>query len=325
MKRKDFIRTLSLGSAGTLVLPAGWTGPGNKKKNRIRFGIVTDVHKDIMHDADERLEAFIQDAVAQSYDFIIQLGDFCCPHDHNRGFMDIWNRFNGPVRHVIGNHDTDGGFTREQVVSYWDMPGRYYSFDQNGFHFVVLDGNETDPSPHRQPGYARYISQEQLDWLAADLAKTSLPVIVFSHQGLDNDLGGITNGTRSRLVLERANQTAGYQKVLAAFSGHQHQDYHNVINGIHYIQINSMSYQWLGDAYKHIRYSAEIDQQYPWIKYTAPFKDPLWARVDLDSRTLRVTGRRTVYVGPSPVELGQERYAHGYEYRPEISDRMITF
>ena len=130
-------------------------------------------------------------------------------------------------------------------------------------------------------GYARFISQEQLDWLEKDLDQTQLPTIVFCHQGLDNDFGGIYNGTQSRLVLERANEKAGFNKVQVVFSGHHHQNYHNLINDIHYVQINSMSYQWLGDKYKKVRYSEAVDETHPWIKYTAPYKDPIWADVEI--------------------------------------------
>lgn len=48
--------------------------------NIVRFGICSDVHKDIMHDADERLASFITEASERDLDFIIQLGDFVRPY-----------------------------------------------------------------------------------------------------------------------------------------------------------------------------------------------------------------------------------------------------
>ncbi|HAA77829.1 TPA: hypothetical protein DCE37_22205, partial [Candidatus Latescibacteria bacterium] len=78
---------------------------------KVRFGIVSDVHKDVMQEAKP--------------DFILQLGDFCTPIPQNLEFLTIWNRFSGPRYHVIGNHDMDGDrekgpdkkydFTREQT------------------------------------------------------------------------------------------------------------------------------------------------------------------------------------------------------------------
>ncbi len=322
--RRDFIKLLSVGCT-TMMLPLSLSANAVAKgrKESLKFGICADVHKDIMHDADTRLKAFIEDASEKELDFIIQLGDFCRPYDYNLEFMSIWNSFLGKKHHVIGNHDMDGGFTREQVVEYWNAEGRYYSFDSNGYHFIVLDGNDNDPSPNRPSGYARFIGKEQLNWLENDLEKTKLPTIIFSHQGLDNDLGGIHNATQSRLVLERANEQAGFQKVQFVFSGHHHQDYYNNINGIHYIQINSMSYQWLGDKFKHIRYSEEIDKSHPWIKYTVPYKDPIWAIAEISPDTLNIYGKKTTFVGPSPKELGVDMSEFGYPIVPYISDKEI--
>jgi len=221
-------------------------------------------------------------------------------------------------------HETDGGFTREQVVDYWKAQGTYYSFDSKGFHIVVLDGNDEDTSSSRPAGYARFIGKEQLEWLAEDLEKTDLPTIVFCHQGLDNDLGGIHNATESRLVLERANKQADFNKVQVVFSGHHHQDYYNNINGIHYVQINSMSYQWLGEDFQHIRYSKEIDETHPWIKYTAPYKEPIWAYVEISADGIfQLKGKKSEFVGPSPKELGVTRDKYGYPIVPHISDKQF--
>jgi 3',5'-cyclic AMP phosphodiesterase CpdA len=323
--RREFIKTLSAGGAG-LILPLQVNArlSSKAKKESLKFSLCADVHKDIMHDADTRLQAFIEDATENELDFIMQLGDFCRPYDYNLGFMSIWNSFPGKKYHVIGNHDMDGGFKRDQVVAYWQAEGRHYSFDLKGYHFIVLDGNDEDPSENRPAGYARYLGREQLSWLEKDLEHTDLPSLVFCHQGLDNDLGGIHNATQSRLVLERANERAGFQKVQVVFSGHHHQDYYNNINGIHYLQINSMSYQWLGEQYKHVRYSEEVDKNFPWIKYTVPYKDPLWARVEISSgNTLRLYGRKSSYVGPSPEELGVDMHTFGYPVIPRISDREL--
>ena len=187
-----------------------------------------------------------------------------------------------------------------------------------------MDGNDNDSTPERPTGYSRFIGEEQLNWLENDLEQTNLPVIVFSHQGLDNDLGGIFNATRSRLVLERANEKAGFNKVQIVFSGHHHGDYYNVINNIHYIQINSMSYQWLGEKHQYIRYNDEVDKSHPWIKYTVPYKDPLWAYAEISSDNIfRLHGKTTEFVGPSPEELGIDKYEFGYPTVPRISDREI--
>jgi predicted phosphodiesterase len=325
MDRRHFLRntTLAAMAGGTAIARAG-APAGNDQFPAIRIGICADLHQDIMHDAPRRLQAFIDEMHRQKPDLILQMGDFCTPIEKNRVILDIWEKFRGPRYHVIGNHDTDGGFTREQVVEFWNAPGKYYSFDQKGYHFVVLDGNEKRPGDTSR-GYGRYITDPQLKWLEADLDKTELPVLVFCHQGWDNDIAGILNATKCRLVLERANTKAGRRKVQAVFSGHHHQDYHNTYNGIHYIQINSMSYYWVGEEHPVIRYGESVDKEHPAIKYTAPYKDPLWAIMDISrDGTLQIRGQRSEFVGPSPEEMGgMDIYAMGYTAAAYISDRKI--
>ena len=288
---------------------------------RVRFGICADPHKDIMHDADQRLQVFVDRMNRARVDFVIHLGDFRRPYEYNRSFMDVWEGFDGPRHHVLGNHDPDGDFTREQVMAYWGMPSRYYSFDLGGYHFVVLDGNDRKEDP--PPGYPRYIAPDQLAWLREDLNASDAPAFVFSHQSLE-DPEGVENGGYVRAALEEANEAAGRRKVVACFSGHHHIDYCTRINGIHYIQINSMSNYWLGGDYLCIRYSEEIDRQYPWVKYTAPYRDSLYGLVALESAdTITIEGVDSEFVGPSPWELGYPHEAFRDRIVPRIVPRRI--
>jgi predicted phosphodiesterase len=297
--------------------PLAWAGSEPKA---VRFGVCADVHKDVMHDADERLKVFVDRMNQEKVDFTIQLGDFCRPYAHNDGFMAVWRSFAGPAYHVLGNHDMDGGFTREQTVAYFKMPAQYYAFDRGGFHFIVLDGNDkTDPP---QSGYARHIGTEQQQWLRRQLEQTDRPIIVFSHQSLEAP-GGLENGAAIRKILEDANRAAGKRKVVACFNGHHHIDHSHRVNGIDYIHINSMSYFWMGSDYQHVRYSDQIDKKYPWIKYTVPYRDPLFALVTLESDgTIRIEGTQSEWVGPSPWDLGYPKDKDSHIV-PGISNRQL--
>jgi len=328
MNRRNFLISTTLTSVGTLMgADALAKSLVPLKASGIKIGICTDIHMDTVHDASERLEAFISDMQQKKPDFIIQNGDFCSPHEQNKAFRDIWNKFKGPKYDVIGNHDTDEGFTRQQVVDFWKMPARYHSFDANGYHVVILDANEAEFDKNRNPNikYVSYIGDEQLHWLEADLDKTKHPVIVFLHQGLDNDTGGVGNASMVRAVFDRCNVKAKALKVQIVFSGHHHQDYYNVINGIHYIEINSMSYKWMGKGFENDVYGEEVNKKYPWTKYTAPYKDPLWAFVEIfPDGQFKLMGRKSVFAGKSPEELGWGKYErNGYPDVPYISDRQI--
>ncbi len=86
-----------------------------------------------------------------------------------------------------------------------------------------------------------------------------------------------------------------------------------------------MSYHWLGDNYLKIRYNEEVDKNYKWIKYTAPFKDPLFTIVEISSKgTMKIGGKESEWVGPSPFELGYPEEMKKF-LRPEISKRKLRF
>jgi calcineurin-like phosphoesterase family protein len=294
-----------------------------KPVSKVRIGIMTDVHKDIMHDADQRLQAFIHAMTAVNPDFIIELGDFCQPKAANKDFLTIWNKYPGEKYHVLGNHDMDGGFSRDSTVAFLQSPGRYYSFDKDGFHFVVLDGNDVDPSPNRPAGYSHFFGREQQDWLAKDLQRSKNPTVIFTHQPLiskkENSKEIISVITESRI-----KNPAG--RVIACFNGHNHADQVYKMHDIWFIQVNSMSNEWLGDPYAYNSYPDSIHARYPHIKYTAPYKDPLWALVTLstDGRIM-VKGRKTEWVGPSPAERKHPGKDGGIPFSTAISDTTLIF
>jgi hypothetical protein len=77
-----------------------------------------------------------------------------------------------------------------------------------------------------------------------------------------------------------------------------------------------MSYVWMGGDYQHVRYSEEVDEQYPYVKYTSPYADPIFANIEIDTRgTIQISGRESSWVGPDPWELG---------YPEEKRDRSVT-
>jgi alkaline phosphatase len=142
-------------------------------------------------------------------DFVIELGDYVDtlvddkdPIEKLLDIESIYERFEGPRYHVLGNHEFDN-LTRDQLlynIENTDIPTgeTYYSFDPKGVHCVVLDADYTVEQPHQafdlqdpdDPFWNwtnAWISQVELDWLAADLAASNLPTVVFTHQILHRD------------------------------------------------------------------------------------------------------------------------------------------
>ncbi len=289
----------------------------------------SDVHLPTMHDAEYRISSFIDSMKIAKPDFIVELGDFGIPHERFAPYFDIWNSFPGPKYHIIGNHEMDGGTTMEEALAYRKMKNSYYSFSQNGFLFIVLDGN--DKEYPEQKGYRSFIGSEQVDWIKLQLDLATEPVIFFSHQGIGSDPGtpgerySIKNATAVREIFEAHNRKNPENRVIVSFNGHTHHDFAENINGIWYITINSMAYKWLGEEYEYLRYGEEVDRDFRWIKYTAPYKDPLYTLVEISTEGyIRMSGKSSTYVGPSPWELGYPEYLKPF-VKPRIEERVMRF
>lgn len=147
------------------------------RNSKIRFGIMADIHQDFMYKAEERLATFIARMNDENVDFIIQLGDFCFPFPNNKSFLSIWEQFNGPRYHVLGNHDMDRS-TKKGMMDFLGIEKNYYSFDCGNYHFIVLDPNylsiDGQDIDYEHGNYFNYpdsinnLPDEQLEWLKAD-------------------------------------------------------------------------------------------------------------------------------------------------------------
>ncbi|MFT6240669.1 MAG: putative phosphodiesterase [Akkermansiaceae bacterium] len=319
--RRSVIKTISLCSSTYLFTPSAFGATAQKKP--LCFGLISDVHQDVMHDGVERLGAFVKAMNQQKPDFVCQLGDFCVPHDRNQAFMEEWKKIESPKHHVIGNHDMDGGYKPQQTMKFWGMEKSHYTFDSRGVRFIVLDGNEPGG---KVGGYKRFISKKQMDWLHDQLGKSSLPVIVFIHQPVDGHLSGIENSAELRGVLAAAKTPKGDTKVIACFCGHNHDNSAVNVNGIHYLRINSASYLWMGGKYKKEMYDKEIHKKHPYISATVPYKTPIWASIEIDltAGKMIVKGAETSWVGLDPWERGiTEKIKDPKVVAPRISDRTL--
>lgn len=300
------------------------------KNENVRFAICADVHQDIIHDAPNRIKTFVEEAKMEKVDFIIQLGDFCFPVEENKPFLEIWNSFPGHKYHILGNHDMDI-CSKQEEMEFLGMKKNNYSFDQGAFHFIVLDPNyfveEGKFSDYEAGNYFKHaktratIPPAQIEWLKNDISQTDKLVVVFSHQNLEGKRG-VKNQMEIRKILEDANSSR--QKVIACFSGHDHDDLHSKINGIHYIRINSMSYEWVGKKYQYQgRFTEEIDKYRPALKYTLPFAKPVFAIVEIDPNgLLLIKGKKGAYVLPGPDELDVKV---DFQLSPSVSDRSLKF
>lgn len=301
-----------------------------KETKPVTFAVVSDLHQDIAHDAEERLSTFLRAANDNQVDFIIELGDFCMPKEENKPFLKRWQDYAGEKYMLLGNHDMDN-CSKEEVMQFIGMNNRYYSFDKGDFHFIVLDPNNIYDGEKYIPyengnyfGYGEkvsYVDPEQVEWLKKDLQSTDKRCIIFSHQSFECSS---QNREDIRKIFEDENLRAGYKKVAVAFSGHDHTNYMKEINGIAYIQINSASNQWVGEKYAcPERFSDEINQKRPALKYTLPYKDALYGIVTLTGDGMQLKGVKSEFIAPGPEELGITDRPQPLV--PWIEDLQLTF
>ncbi|HNX53345.1 MAG TPA: metallophosphoesterase, partial [Pontiellaceae bacterium] len=300
-----------------LTLSVAALAPAENNTNAaVRFGIMSDIHQDIIPQAIRGVSNFIAAAQQEKADFIIQLGDFVQCRPENQPLITLWNSFPGAKYCVLGNHEMDRKSTQAQMVEFLGMPAPYYTFTAGPIRGIVLNGNDAGGSAK---GYPRFIGETQLNWLKEQLAASRQPACIFIHQPFDgvNDTLGIQNAAAVRAVLEQA-QAERPGSIIAVFSGHLHEDYSFTTNGITYVEINSASYYWLDKTY------LPKDAKGGPVKYDKP----LWAfvTVDLANGTVTLKGTAAEWTGKDPWKQGADETRIPHErVRPAISDRTFRF
>ena len=176
---------------------------------------------------------------------MVELGDFIdaadSVDDEQRYLARIQREFSalpGEQHYVLGNHCVFT-LTKDEFLEGVGREKSWYSFDEGGFHFVVLDSCfRSDGEPYGRKNFEwtdPNIPAEQVEWLAADLAEATGKTIVFAHQRLDvSNHYGVKNAEQVRTVLEESGH------VTAVFQGHSHENDYNEIGGIHYCTMVAM-------------------------------------------------------------------------------------
>lgn len=124
-------------------------------------------------------------ALAEPPAFLIHTGDIshlAKPKEFDDAQM-ILAEVNLPIHFVPGEHDVEDetlGRAYLERFGKGTLGTGWYSFDQNGVHFVALVN-----VVNRQSGLG-YLGVDQLAWLKADLEKlgSSTPIVVFAHMPL---------------------------------------------------------------------------------------------------------------------------------------------
>jgi len=192
LSRRKFIWLSGLAGAG-MLFPSRVRQMENHKP-LVVFGLLTDVHyadreparNRYYRQSIEKMNECIAQMNREKPDFMIELGDFkdqdLLPDEAKtlKYLSDIetaFRKFDGPVYHVLGNHDVDG-ISKTQFLESVENTGirksrSYYSFDIKGFHFVVLDANFTREGKSYERGNFEWndtcIPEIEMKWIEKDL------------------------------------------------------------------------------------------------------------------------------------------------------------
>lgn len=209
------------------------------------FLFLTDTHIQPELDAAHGVALAMRRARAVPADFAIQGGDHVfdalgVSRARAVQLFDLYGKTEQDlglkVHHTLGNHDCFAVYTASGLPTTDPEYGKkmysarfgptYYTFDHKGHHFIVLDSIGITPDRF----YEARIDDEQLAWLASDLARTpaGTPIIVITHIPLVTAVqsytppsavaahgNGFTNGPAAIKLL------AGHN-VLGVLQGHTH-------------------------------------------------------------------------------------------------------
>jgi 3',5'-cyclic-AMP phosphodiesterase len=288
ISRRDVLKIAGLTAVGMAGIEAAALAqqsvPRAASKRVLRIAHLTDIHVQPERRASGGMIACLHhvQSLADKPDLILTGGDsvfdsFEADDARTKLQWDLWtaalkNENGLPVRSAIGNHDVWGGnkakskttgtepnYGKKRAVELLRLADRYYTFDQNGWRFIVLDSTQPDD----QGGYAAFLDEPQFDWLRALLRDTpaTLPVLVLSHIPIlsvttilwaKEEEGGLTvnPSLMHRDCVEIKSLFARHPNVKVCLSGHMHLIDRCDYNGVTYLCNGAVSGNWWKGRHK---------------------------------------------------------------------------
>lgn len=205
------------------------------RKKVLRLAHVTDIHIRPEYDAPNRFGKCLEEIKKHKIDFFLNGGDTIYAADYDNITRErvneqwnIWQQLRNEFKEYemhscLGNHDMwwaapdkdDAMYGKNYVVKQLYISNRYYSFDKNGWHFIILDSNNKN---------AGSLDDEQRQWLENNLAKLSqnTPVLIMTHYpilGVSTIIDG-GNHTDSKYITDLFYKHN--DKKINCISGHIH-------------------------------------------------------------------------------------------------------
>lgn len=268
MKRRQLIKSIAL-ATGAITVSSDLVAEvinkvqAQKKRRVLRIAHITDVHIRPEHDAPNRFRKCLEEIKKQKIDFFLNGGDSVYAADHSditrervNEQWEIWRHCRDQFKeyelyNCLGNHDMwwaapdkqDTMYGKDYAAKQLGIPGRYYSFDKKGWHFVILDSNNKD---------AGSLDEEQRKWLENDLGKlpSGTPVLCLSHYPILAACSIMTGGnhTDSKYITELFYKHS--DKKISCLSGHLHLQDIAAYNGVQFYCNGAISGYWWEDGDK---------------------------------------------------------------------------
>jgi Icc protein len=294
LTRREFLRggALTLGAAvvAGCAKPGATAsiGPGGQPAEHVlRIAHLTDMHVLPNTIAKEGLARAIRHAQAldPQPDLVLNTGD--CIMDsltaRKEDALAQWSAFREvfdaecalPVVHCIGNHDvwgwglddpaleSDPLYGKGMALQQLELPERFFSYDQAGWHFIVLDSTHLPVIPGSDIPYAGMLDEEQYLWFEQDLEGTpaDTPVCVASHipfvtvceyfDGQNEQSGNwVVPGAWMHIDARRMRSLfLDHPNVRLCLSGHAHQHERLEYLGVKYLCDGAVSGNWWSGVY----------------------------------------------------------------------------
>jgi 3',5'-cyclic-AMP phosphodiesterase len=280
--RKGFLKSALAAGAFSLV-PGTFLGAQNtivspNRKRSMRLAHFTDVHLQPEGDSPQGFTRALHHVqnMDDKPEAIIFSGDnimdsFSASRERTKTQWELWKKLlkeecSLPIHPLLGNHDVwgwgllgkygkDDNYGKQWATEELNIPNRYYSYNLNGWHFIMLDSTSKNGA-----GYKAKLDGPQMEWLKDDLQKTpaTMPVCIVSHipiyamcvfmdgKRMKNDNWGIPGGLMHVEAIELKNLFYKHKNVKLCLSGHIHLQDAVEYLGVKYLCNGAVCGAWWG-------------------------------------------------------------------------------
>jgi len=240
------------------------------KKSETTFAVIADLQycdaipfkNRFYRNSIDKLKSTLNTINERKLDFVVNLGDIIDRDwtSYER-ILPVFNNFQSPVYHVLGNHDYEVCEDQKALVPSKIGTQRYYHFSHHNWRFIVLDGNEISTFANL-PGSDNFLQAEkwllkmekeqkingkfwnggvgekQMFWLKSILEQAEQnheKVIIFCHYPIfPPDKHNLLDNELLLTLLKN------YKSVKMWINGHNHKGNYGLFEDIHFVNVKGM-------------------------------------------------------------------------------------